>query len=288
MTPAQLRAICPHCVDPDAWAPAITEAWQSFRFTSPYQRAGFIGITANESGGYRAVHREDMRYRPARAAELFPKARNNPSDRHSGPNQTCIGKCNAGPEAVANWVYADIIGNGDEASGDGWRFRGGGVIQLTGRANYRACGQALGIDLEANPDLLTSDPKVSAAGAAWFVADYARILHFLDSPSEELFLAGASKVGWSDETATARRLEYRRKALLVLGAAPADPDNIAFGDRGDRVMELQAALVKAGLNIKVDRDFGEQTRQAVKDYQQYHGLAVTGVADADTRRALGV
>jgi len=71
------------------------------------------------------------------------------------------------PQALANKVYANRIGNGDEASGDGWRFRGRGLVQLTGRANYAALSRALGVDFIAQPDLVASS-KYAAASAGYF------------------------------------------------------------------------------------------------------------------------
>jgi len=70
------------------------------------------------------------------------------------------------PERIANRVYANRIGNGDEASGDGWRFRGRGFIQLTGRANYRSIGSRLGLNLEDDPDIVASDPVIALQVAA--------------------------------------------------------------------------------------------------------------------------
>ena len=72
------------------------------------------------------------------------------------------------PEKIANRVYANRMGNGDEVSGDGWKFRGRGLIQLTGYNNYKACGQDLGLDLVNNPDLITSDPEICVKTACWF------------------------------------------------------------------------------------------------------------------------
>ena len=71
------------------------------------------------------------------------------------------------PEKLANYVYALRLGNGDEASGDGWRYRGRGLIQTTGRSNYRATGVALTQPLEAQPELLRT-PGMAALSAAWF------------------------------------------------------------------------------------------------------------------------
>ena len=71
------------------------------------------------------------------------------------------------PEQIANKVYASRMGNRDEASGDGWRFHGRGCIQLTGHDSYWHCGQALGVDFVANPDLVAT-PKFAALSAGWF------------------------------------------------------------------------------------------------------------------------
>jgi len=71
------------------------------------------------------------------------------------------------PEKIGNRVYANRMGNGDEASGDGFRFRGRGLIQITGKDNYTACGKALGKDLIQNPGYLET-PDGAAMSAAWF------------------------------------------------------------------------------------------------------------------------
>lgn len=72
------------------------------------------------------------------------------------------------PEALANRVYANINGNGDEASGDGWRYPGRGILQLTGRGNYAAVGDVLGVDLVLFPELAASEEWALPCAAAWW------------------------------------------------------------------------------------------------------------------------
>lgn len=72
------------------------------------------------------------------------------------------------PEKIANRVYANRMGNGDEVSGDGWKYRGRGLIQLTAKNNYKACGDFIKLDLIKNPDLLINTAEVSVKAACWF------------------------------------------------------------------------------------------------------------------------
>jgi putative chitinase len=72
------------------------------------------------------------------------------------------------PMKFANLVYAHINGNGNESSGDGYAFRGGGIFQNTGRDAYRRVGAALGVDLENNPELLRTDPLIACLAAGWY------------------------------------------------------------------------------------------------------------------------
>jgi len=83
------------------------------------------------------------------------------------PNIAVANQYANNPEKIANYVYAGRLGNGDEESGDGWRYHGRGLIQLTGKDNYANCGSGLGVDLLSNPNMLI-DPKYAALSAGWF------------------------------------------------------------------------------------------------------------------------
>jgi putative chitinase len=215
ITAGELEAIFPKA-NTAVWAPAISKAWEKFGIKTVNAGAGFLGIIGNETGGLVAVKRENMHYTATRAAQVFKKAREKGG---TVPSETCKQKVAAGEQAFANWIYADVIGNGHEASGDGWRFRGGGIIQLTGRSNYKAAGDALGVSLVADPDSLTSTPERSAAAAAWFMVKRVAILPLLDSDKDEAFLKAAGKVGVPpDGSATKVRLAYRKQAQAVMRA----------------------------------------------------------------------
>lgn len=212
---AQLSQIFPNCVHPGLWAQEISAAWHRFGIATKSARAGFLGIIGNETEGLVSVRRENMKYSAKRAAEVWPQRAGN----NTGfPTQTCIEKVEAGEEPFTNWIYAGVNGNGNEGSGDGWKYRGGGMIQLTGRANYQACAKALAQpDLMENPDLLATNPSVSARAAAWFMVEYAKILSLLDRDDQASFVTAAAKVGLPpDASATQRRLDFRRLALEAL------------------------------------------------------------------------
>jgi putative chitinase len=143
------------------WADALNNAFQLFSITTPRQQAAFIGQCGHECGNFRILE-ENLNYRAATLMKLWPKR---------FPTQEIANAYAGNPKKIANMVYASRMGNRDEASGDGYRFRGRGCIQLTGHANYYHAGQALGVDFVMNPDLVAT-PKYAALTAAWFWATH--------------------------------------------------------------------------------------------------------------------
>ena len=141
----------------EEWIDAINTTFETFGIETSEQQASFLGQCGHESAGF-SVLVENLNYKAESLCKVWPKR---------FPSLEMAQPYHRNPEKIANHVYANRMGNGDEDSGDGWAYRGRGLIQLTGRDNYRACGEALGVDLEANPEYVET-PMYAALSAGWF------------------------------------------------------------------------------------------------------------------------
>ena len=164
----------------ERWLPHVAKALAEFNIITPNTVAGWLAQTAHESGGYTMLE-EDLRYRattmavvwPGRFAEQVPDpakpGKTKPKKDAKGaniPNRFALA-LERKPEAIANVVYANRMGNGPTESGEGWKFRGRGLKQLTGKDNHARCSKALNVDLVASPELLLQ-PEYATRSAAWF------------------------------------------------------------------------------------------------------------------------
>ena len=140
-----------------AWVDALNDTFTRFNISSQRQQAAFIRQCGHECGNFRTLE-ENLNYRAATLMKLWPKR---------FPTLEIANAYAGNPKKIANMVYASRMGNRDEASGDGYRFRGRGCIQLTGHANYFHAGKALGVDFVMEPDLVAT-PKYAALTAGWF------------------------------------------------------------------------------------------------------------------------
>lgn len=295
ITKDQLLAIFPNAAEPERRAAAVSAAWAEFGYSNPNEWAGMLAVVGNETGGYRhAKAREDMTYSPGRAVAAFGSIR----------AQKCIALCPIDDkrnvvrtdrgQAFGNCIYAYMIGNGGPETGDGWKYRGGFDPQLTGRANYQACSNALGVDLMTDPDQYTGDFEVSARVAAWFMGPYAKCKPLFATGREDDFLRGAGIVGHPPPGATETRLRFWYKARQVLGAAVgARLPMLQIGDEGADVLALQRALnqpepVSFAAMLIEDGKFGSTTHLAVRHFQSLRGLVVDGIAGEKTLAALGL
>lgn len=140
----------------------LNAAMRSYQIDTPARVAAFVAQVGFESAHFTHLV-EVLAHSAEHLAVLWP---NRFSGADGKPNALALA-LGGKPEAIANSVYANRLGNGPPESGDGWRFRGRGLVQLTGRSNYQQAGAALGIDLQAEPELL-QEPGYACLSAAWF------------------------------------------------------------------------------------------------------------------------
>jgi putative chitinase len=144
------------------WTDPLNATFERFNIRTPRQMAAFIGQCGHESANFRLLE-ENLNYRAATLLKLFPLT----TRRTWGFTPEEAAAYERQPKKIANRIYGNRMGNRDEASGDGYRFRGRGCIQLTGSANYHHAGKALGVDFIMEPDLVAT-PQYAALTAGWF------------------------------------------------------------------------------------------------------------------------
>jgi putative chitinase len=139
------------------WLAPIQAACDKYAINTPLRVAAFLAECGVESAYLTAVA-ENLNYSAAALQAEFP---------HEFPSAAIAEQYARQPERIANRAYAGRNGNGDEASGDGWAFRGRALLQITGRSNYLLCGMGIDLDLLNHPELL-EQPANSAMAAAWY------------------------------------------------------------------------------------------------------------------------
>ena len=152
---------------PDSVIIQLPVVVEKFGANTPLRLSHFLAQLAHESGGFtKAVTIENLNYSAKRMSEVWPnRYAVDPKAKPKTPNDLAK-KLEKNSVALGNNVYADRNGNGNEASGDGFKFRGRGYIQLTGKDNYAAFSKFIGEDCVANPDLVAT--KYPLASAAFF------------------------------------------------------------------------------------------------------------------------
>ena len=141
------------------WLEPLQETFDRYDMHTPKRQAAFVGQCAHESNNF-TVLEENLNYSTAGLHATWPKR---------FPTLESAQAYHRQPEKIANKVYANRMGNGDEDSGEGWLYRGRGLIQLTGKTNYTLAGDALMVDFIYSPDLILA-PKYAALTAGWFWA----------------------------------------------------------------------------------------------------------------------
>jgi putative chitinase len=185
------------------WVDALNETFDKFGISSIVQQAAFIGQCGHECANFKILE-ENLNYRAATLMKLWPKR---------FPTQEVANSYAGNAKRIANMVYASRMGNRDEASGDGYRFRGRGCIQLTGSTNYFHAGKALGVDFWTNPDLV-STPKYAALTAGWFWST-----HNCNALAEKQDWVGLTKKINGGTFGLQERIDHTQAAIQALSVA---------------------------------------------------------------------
>lgn len=310
VTAAEITRFAPHSAAHrrQAIAEALSETMPAYGIDTPLRIQHFLAQIAHECGGF-TITRENMRYRAERIVEIFGVGRH--SARVTAEEaQRLAGN---GP-ALANRVYG--LGNpkkaaelGNTGPNDGWLYRGGGWLQLTGKGAYARVGAKIGIDLVANPDLTSASPLVAARIAcAEFVSLNDSILFYCDADdilrvtrsvnggrnglADRIAYLKSAKEIWPASTLTERLKTLRgvtgRASRVPATSTPATitvaaPDDLSASmSEATRALtrEIQTKLNALGYRCgTVDGFPGNLTRDAIAAFEADNDLPMTGRVD---------
>ncbi|KVN83486.1 glycoside hydrolase family 19 [Burkholderia ubonensis] len=185
ITLAQLQKLAPGPAANSVWVDAINAAMLEFGITTEQRIEMFLAQSLHETARLSRLS-ENLNYSAQGLATTWD--RYSATGKRGGSPNALAQRLARNPQAIGNNVYANRLGNGDEASGDGFRYRGRGLLHLTGKANYLAAKTALNIDCVAHPELL-EQPVDAARSAAWFWKS-----HGLNEVADSGSFSGTTKV----------------------------------------------------------------------------------------------
>ena len=269
-TEKQLAQMIPGNPYISQWYQALCMILPEYGINTPARVAAFVAQCAHESGNFRLL-KENLNYRAESLMKVWPSR---------FPNMDIARQYAMQPEKIANKVYSSRMGNGDEASGDGWKYAGKGLIQLTGKDNYSWFAASIETPLDEIPEYLqTFEGAVQSACWFWETNNLNQWADAGDILTLTKRINGGT-IGLDD------RIKHYKHALEVLGgdggghtqqvAESSGPDvstTIRRGSRGATV-----AAVQAKLGLKADGDFGPGTERALMGWQRENGLEPDGIA----------
>jgi putative chitinase len=268
----------------DAWYAALCEILPKYGVDTPRRVAHFISQCAHESNNFRSLE-ENLNYSKESLEKVFP--------RYFGTGKRDATAYARNPEKIANYVYMDEFRTakmGNVNPGDGWRFRGRGLKQLTGRDNYTRFGKFVGMTAEQAADYVATE-KGAIESAAWFW-DTNKLNTIADTDDVVLMTRriNGGNIGLEDRQQRYNRalplLEGKNPTAPAAAAAPAGVDMTAVirvGSRGETVKAVQDKL-----GLTADGAFGPGTERAVKAWQAANGLTADGIVGPKTlARLLG-
>ena len=254
------------------WYVALSHELPKWDITTVERVSGFMAQCMHESAYFLRLT-ENLNYSASALNRVFPKY-----FIRAGRDAQ---KYHRSPENIANVVYANRMGNGDEHSGDGWRYRGRGLIQLTGKNNYQSFAADVRMTLDNVPTYLESKQGAIQA-ACWFWKDN-EINRYCDTQD----IVGMTKRINGGTHGLEERSKHFLHALDLFGgdSISADIDHnqiIKIGSRGPVVADIQERL---GID-PADGIFGPQTALAVQQWQTDNGLASDGVVGPNSMKVL--
>jgi len=203
LTIQQLKKIMPNS-KATSWINYLNPAMTKFEIDTPKRIAAFLAQSAHESSELRVLV-ENLKYSDDDLMRIWPKR---------FPTTDFAKKYDKDPEKIANYIYANRLGNGPTSSGDGWNFRGRGIFQTTGKYNYLKVGKALNLPLDTNPEYL-EEPGYAALSAGFYWENN-RLNEFADKNNEENFIKLTIKIN-GGKIGLDSRLTYWKKAKNILG-----------------------------------------------------------------------
>lgn len=276
ITLEQFSAMIPQNKEPQEWYENVVDMFKKYDINTPLRIAGFMAQCGHESADFTRLE-ENLNY--------SEKALNSVFGRYFGPGKRNAAEYARKPEKIANYVYQDEFRSkrgamGNVHDGDGWRFRGRGIKQLTGRSNYENFGKSVGMSAEEAAEYVATK-KGALESACWFWAT-----NNIDRYADKDDIVGMTKringgtIGLDD-----RRSRYERAKSILGGESIPQPAKkssksrtLRKGMKGDDVMKMQKAL-----GIAADGDFGFGTLTAVKKWQKRNGLTADGIVGPKTQ-----
>lgn len=279
--PEHTRQILKGNAAADEWHAALVDILPKWKITTVNRVAAFMAQTSHESGNYKTLE-ENLNYGWEGLRKTFGRY---------FPTDALAKQYERQPEKIANRVYDDanrVNKMGNTAPGDGWKFRGRGIIQLTGKNNYLAFAADVGMTVDQVVEYVQTK-RGAVESAAWFWSK-----RNINTPADAGNIDKVSTLINGGTIGLSERRENYKKDLAILGSAPAATATpvkevasapasnvLKRGSSGPEVVKLQKAL-----GIKADGSFGPGTENALKQWQTGSGLAATGVADAATLKKI--
>jgi len=265
LTVFQFKSLYPNCIDAEKWIESMNHLFPQYEINTINRIASFISQCGHESGGWR-VFVENLNYSTEALDRIFGKY-----FKMSGRNAINYARR---PELIANIVYANRMGNGGIDSGDGWRYRGRGPIQLTGKSNYYTFSNFSGIDVVGDPNIVQYDISTSLLSAIWFwvTNNLNRYADIGDIKMMTKRINGGYN-GLED------RINHYNAIMREISIS--EIGILKKGSTGEGVKLLQSSL-----GIVTDGDFGFETEKTLKRWQLSKGLVADGVAGPNTLRIL--